>query len=271
MPTSRNGKVKVLGVSGPEVGQPRVSKSHPTQFNSIIHPSVDDFMDILTNPAYRPVLEIIRSARNGLVYGGKIRFSHALVISLLYRLGPLRPRMNLVFRATKNHAVVLALFAIIYKLAQKVLLNEQVLGLSNPYLTKFLAGAIGSFFVYSHQFPWFNQGITHQITLYCFLRVLIAVGKIALDWILDAYQPSFANYAGDPILYSQLLNPQQHKLKVKLYNRSWKYFAILTWALVMLIYDCHPEYLQSSLRHSMAYIYDVENDSWPTWKAFFGI
>lgn len=227
-------------------------------------------MDILTNPAYRPILEVIRSARNGIVYGGKIRFSHALVISLLYRLGPLKPRIRLVFRATKNHASVLALFAIIYKLATKVLGNEEVFG-SNPHLTKLLAGAIGLYFVYSHSFPWFNDGITHQITLYCFLRVLIACGKILLDWVLEISKPSFKDYAGEPILYSALSVQQKKRLKNKFYNRSWKWFAILTWALVMLIYDTHPEYLQSSLRHLMAYIYDVENDSWPSWKAFFGI
>lgn len=85
-------------------------------------------MTILTNPLYRPLLEIIRSARNGVVYGGKLRFSHALVINLLYRSGPLGPRMKLVLEASKDHAEVLASFAIIYKLAVKILQSDAFLG-----------------------------------------------------------------------------------------------------------------------------------------------
>lgn len=85
-------------------------------------------MTILTNPLYRPLLEIIRSARNGIVYGGKLRFSHALVINLLYRSGPLGPRMKSVLEASKDHVEVLASFAIIYKLAVKILQNEAFLG-----------------------------------------------------------------------------------------------------------------------------------------------
>jgi peroxisomal membrane protein 4 len=228
-------------------------------------------MDILTNPIFRPALDIVRSGRNGLVYGGKIRFSHALVINLLYSSGPLLPRLKRVLNATKSHAEVLMSFAVIYKLAIKILLQESVLGKDSRQLAKFLAGAFGSYIVYSHNFEIFSQPITHQITLYCFSRVLIACGKILLDLILNCTKPSFKNLQGETILFHDLTAGQQNKLKAKFYNRSWKVFAILVWALVMLIYDTHPQYLQSSLRHSMAYIYDVEVDSWSTWREFFGI
>ncbi|KAK6453719.1 Tim17/Tim22/Tim23/Pmp24 family-domain-containing protein [Scheffersomyces xylosifermentans] len=228
-------------------------------------------MSILTNPLYRPLLEIIRSARNGVVYGGKIRFSHALVINLLYRSGPPFPRLKQVLEATKNHAEVLASFAVIYKICCKVLANDALLGPKNSRLIKFLAGAFGSWIVYSQHFNYFHPGITHQITLYCFSRVLIAVGKMALDSYLGNFQPQFKNYTGDIILYDNLTTNQQKKLKQAIYNKSWKYFAVLTWALVMLIYDYQPQYLQSSLRHSMAYIYDVEMETWGSWRELFGI
>lgn len=226
-------------------------------------------MSVLTNPLYRPLLEILRSSRNGIVYGGKIRFSHALVINLLYRSGPIKPRLKQVLKATKEHSVVLAAFAIVYKTAVNVLKQEQVLG-EKVGLAKFLAGAFAGWVVYSQHFDTFNPGITHQITLYCFLRVLIAVGKILLDLALQCRQPSL-RIKGDLVKFNDLNDAQVRRFKSKIYNKLWKYFAVLTWALVMFIYDYQPQYLQSSLRHSMAYIYDVEMDTWATWRDFFGL
>lgn len=232
-------------------------------------------MSILLNPLYRPLLEIIRSSRNGIVYGGKIRFSHALVINLLYRSGPLKPRLISTLKATRDHAQVLAAFAIIYKSILHVLQHDKLLGSgSNPQLNlglmKFIAGGVGSWFVYSQHFDYFHPGITHQVTLYCFSRVLIAMGKIMLDNYLNCFQPSLLINDSN-IKFRNLNENQQNKLKSTIYNKSWKYFAVITWALVMFIYDYQPQYLQSSLRHSMAYIYDVELETWSTWRDFFGI
>ena len=226
-------------------------------------------MTVLDNPLYRPLLEALRSARNGVVYGGKLRFSHALVINLLYRLGPLKPRLTQVIQATKSHAEVLAAFATIYQLAVKVLLHDQVLGGSKG-LVKFLAGSFGAWIVYSQHFPYFHPGITHQITLYCFSRVLLASGKIALDKYLHCAQPTFT-IGAEKVAFRDLTDHQKKKLKHVVYNSLWKYFAVATWGLVMLFYDTHPQYLQSSLRHSMAYIYDVEMESWSTWREFLGL
>lgn len=206
-----------------------------------------------------------------MVYGGKLRFSHALVINLLYRLGPMKPRLTQVLQATKSHAEVLAAFATIYQLSVKVLLHDQVLGGSKG-LIKFLAGSFGAWIVYSQHFSYFHPGITHQITLYCFSRVLLAAGKILLDKYLDCAQPKFivGRDGSKQVAFRNLTDHQQKKLKHGVYNRLWKYFAVLTWGLVMLFYDTHPQYLQSSLRHSMAYIYDVEMELWATWKEFLG-
>lgn len=227
-------------------------------------------MPILSNPTYRPALDAVRAGRNGLVYGGKIRFSHALVINLLYSSGPIKPRLIKVLQATKNHAEVLTSFAVIFKLVCKVLSHDLVIGKDNLHLITFLGGCFSSFVVYSHNFSYFSQPITHQITLYCFSRVIIAISKIALDTALNCYQPNFKNLNGEVTAYRNLTSNQQKKLKLKFYNKSWKYFAILVWGLVMFIYDYQPQYLQSSLRHSMAYIYDTELDSWSSWREFLG-
>ncbi|EGV65562.1 hypothetical protein CANTEDRAFT_113193 [Yamadazyma tenuis ATCC 10573] len=176
-----------------------------------------------------------------------------------------------VLKATKNHAEVLASFAVIYKMVLGVLVNEQVLGSNSKALSKFVAGCFGSWIVYSQHFGYFHPGITHQITLYCFSRVLLAVSKIILDQYLNCSNPSFKVAGTSMQNYKNLSLNQKSKLKQQYYNKAWKYFAVLTWGLVMFIYDYQPQYLQSSLRHSMHYIYDVELDSWGTWKEFFGI
>lgn len=51
----------------------------------------NEAMEALTrfvlDPAHHDLLAIVKGARNGLVYGAKIRFPHALVMSLLFRSG----------------------------------------------------------------------------------------------------------------------------------------------------------------------------------------
>ncbi len=40
-----------------------------------------------TNPAYHDVLSILKGTRSGFVYGVKVRFPHALVMSILFGRG----------------------------------------------------------------------------------------------------------------------------------------------------------------------------------------
>lgn len=46
-------------------------------------------MEALTNfvldPRYHEVLAVVKGVRNGIVYGAKIRFPHALVMTFLFR------------------------------------------------------------------------------------------------------------------------------------------------------------------------------------------
>lgn len=43
--------------------------------------------NFITNPAYADYLGLLKGARNGLVYGAKVRFPHALVIAILFGRG----------------------------------------------------------------------------------------------------------------------------------------------------------------------------------------
>jgi peroxisomal membrane protein 4 len=43
--------------------------------------------DIISNPAYRDYLAILKGARSGFVYGVKVRFPHALIMAILFGHG----------------------------------------------------------------------------------------------------------------------------------------------------------------------------------------
>ena len=43
--------------------------------------------DIITDPRFHDYFAILKGARNGLVYGVKIRFPHALLMSILFGRG----------------------------------------------------------------------------------------------------------------------------------------------------------------------------------------
>ncbi len=42
---------------------------------------------LLTDPAYHDYLAILKGARNGFVYGVKVRFPHALIMAILFGRG----------------------------------------------------------------------------------------------------------------------------------------------------------------------------------------
>lgn len=42
---------------------------------------------LVRNPAYHDMLAILKGARNGLVYGARVRGPHALVMSLIFQSG----------------------------------------------------------------------------------------------------------------------------------------------------------------------------------------
>jgi hypothetical protein len=59
------------------------------------------------------VLSILKGARNGAVYGAKIRFPHALVMTYLFTTGTQKQKLTRVFRATQQHSRNLMKFVFI--------------------------------------------------------------------------------------------------------------------------------------------------------------
>lgn len=48
---------------------------------------MDAIQHIIASPAFHDYLAILKGARNGFVYGVKVRFPHALVMSILFGRG----------------------------------------------------------------------------------------------------------------------------------------------------------------------------------------
>lgn len=48
---------------------------------------MDVIQRIITDPAYHDVLAILKGARNGFVYGVKVRLPHAIMMSILFGRG----------------------------------------------------------------------------------------------------------------------------------------------------------------------------------------
>lgn len=208
---------------------------------------------LVRNPANREIFQIIRSMRNGIVYGGRLRFAHALVIQLLFRRTvPLDKRLSLAFRQAKDHGTILASFALIYKV---LMLALKELNGGAP-INEFISGFFGALLVYGNRTPYFNHSIAHQITLYCSARVLLGLGKML------AYKIS-------KFLKEEYHIKDKKHVRNLIQTNTWTLFASVSWGLVMYLHRYYPSYLQHSLESSMVYIYD--DFKWNDLKSLLGI
>lgn len=215
---------------------------------------------ILLDPANHDLLAILKGTRNGLVYGAKIRFPHALVMTLLFRSGPLRARLLTVLRATRTHAINLASFVTIYKLMMYLLARGAL-----PFLTgkkggehglhAFIAGLVGGYVVFGRDQGKAAYAVNQQIVLYVFARVALALAKYAV-----ATQPGTAGGVVGNLVPKTIMGRETSAV-------AWPVFASVCWGSVMYMFRWHPETVQPSLRSSMTYLY-VNSDKWTGWKNF---
>jgi hypothetical protein len=151
----------------------------PSVFLFFFHPS--RAMDrgliqaILLDPKYQPLLALIKGARNGLVYGVKVRFPHALVMNFLFsraESAPVSLAQNIrvpfistdlrwrcstktkarnIYRATRRHALNLCKFVLLYKTA--LLVQRSLNGGKERSADTFFAGLLGGWVVFSDRNP----------------------------------------------------------------------------------------------------------------------
>ncbi|OQN96763.1 hypothetical protein B0A48_17187 [Cryoendolithus antarcticus] len=215
---------------------------------------------IVLDPKYHQPLVLLKAVRNGLVYGTKIRFPHALVMVTLFRSGTVRQKIALILKATRQHAMNLAKFAFLYKGSMLALKN--VNGGKEESVHAFLAGLFGGYWVFG-QGGGARSSVNQQIVIYVFSRVVLGLAKMAVQPPGDnaLVGGSYGGHGGKGILG---LNERQLEL---VRNNTWPVFASMSWAGVMWLFRYYPETLQPSLRSSMTYIF-ANSEHWHSLNTF---
>jgi peroxisomal membrane protein 4 len=226
--------------------------------------------NILRDPRYHDLLAILKGTKNGIVYGAKLRFSHALVMSFLFHNSKKGSRWPHILRSTKQHAKSLGLFVFIYKSLLVLLkhaaklagsatarsaslssVKNDVTSNKNP-LDAFIAGLVAGYIVFGR--PTKSAGlnsINQQMVLYVFSRVVLGFANLALRHFL----------ASKKVVNSSAQRQRDYLNSGFISNSTWAVFASLSWACVMCLFRIDSTLLQNSMVHSMKYLY-VDSEFW---------
>ncbi|KAK4634544.1 Peroxisomal membrane protein 4 [Fulvia fulva] len=218
------------------------------------------FERIILDPKYKQPLVLLKAIRNGAVYGTKVRFPHALVMIFLFRSGTVQEKIKLVYKATRQHARNLALFAFLYK--SSMLMLRKASGDKQHHSHTFLAGLFGGYWVFGHG-KRATSSVNQQIVIYVFARVVLALAKLAVQPPGDNALVG-SHYGGHGGAGFLGLNAE-HTKAVQRY--AWPVFASVSWASVMWLFEGYPDTLQNSLRSSMTYIY-ANAEKWDSSRNF---
>ncbi|KAF7339751.1 hypothetical protein MSAN_02190600 [Mycena sanguinolenta] len=200
--------------------------------------------DFIANPAYQPYLAILKGARNGFVYGVKVRFPHALVMSILFGRGDWKSRARVIFRATKQHAFNLAKFVTLYKTF--MLIQQKANGGKPRSSDTFLAGLLGGYIVFGER-----TAVNEQIVLY-------VVSRVVASFIPRAGTPYSSSSPPAPgaVTTGRPMPPD---------SRYFTLFAALAWGAVMWLFEHRGETIQPGMFNSMVYLYR-DSERWKNLK-----
>ncbi|PNS15853.1 Peroxisomal membrane protein 4 [Sphaceloma murrayae] len=213
---------------------------------------------IILDPKYHAPLTLVKAVRNGIVYGTKIRFPHALVMVFLFRSGTFREKAAQVFKATRQHARNLAVFALIYKTTCLILKSTHPRNKERS-ADSFIAGLVGGYYVFGTS----KSSVNQQIVIYVFARVILALAKLSIqppgDNALIGAQYGGRGGAG--------LIKMSDETRERIRRAAWPVFASTSWAGVMWLFRWYPEMLQPSLKSSMTYIF-ADSNHWDSLVTF---
>ena len=181
------------------------------------------------------IVSSFRGLRNGLYYGAKIRFVHSLVMTILFKSDTLSNKITNILTLTYEHSKNLGLYVFIYKSVCCIL--RKILK-ENYKIIPFIAGLIGSSIMWANNTP-----VNMQIMLYLLSRNLIASTSFIKDKI-------------------NLIIPD---------GKGFAVSSILTWGIVMFLFENYPKSLQGSLYSSMDFLYNESNivSSWKDFVPFY--
>lgn len=174
------------------------------------------------NPAYHDLFTVLKGARNGAVYGAKIRFPHALVMTFLFGRGTPRDKLAFVYRATKQHSLNLTKFVSLFKLMTILLRRSRPSG-KEASSDSFLAGCLAGYLIFGER-----NAVNEQIVLYCVARCVSAM--LPRDSVPGDYPPGKA---------------------IPTEKRTFALFAAAVWGGVMWLFHNRRQNLQGGLVNSM--------------------
>lgn len=215
--------------------------------NAIQLGSVDH---LLCNPKLHDLLTVVKAARNGVVFGAKVRFPHALVNVMMYGKGSLISRLLVIMQLTRSHAKTLAMYAAAYKAVMILLRNtfSQGVELSN-YST--IAGGLAGAIVFGSRTP-----INEQLVLYAFSR---GISSLIIPRVKKVIQTQREKAAKSSSLAS-----------CSIFNKgdmTFRLFAAFSWAVAMRIYTHDPARLGQSVVGTMDYLY-ASCEKWDGLRTF---
>ncbi|ORX35639.1 peroxisomal membrane protein 4 [Kockovaella imperatae] len=204
----------------------------------------------ISNPANHDLLAILKGARNGLVYGVKIRFPHALVMTLLFSNKSWPAKIRNIFTATRTHALNLAKFVTIYKVL--LLLQKKFNGGKERNLDTFIAGGLGGWWVFGER-----TAINEQIVLYVMSRVFLSF--LPRLYKTTSTPPSYPTQPLYPL--PSLTSPEGNPRPIPPAPLPFALVSALSWAGVMYMFRHRGERLQPGMSNSMRYLYH-DSEAW---------
>lgn len=196
---------------------------------------------LIASGRYKDILMLVKSFRNGLVYGCQVRAPHALVMTALWSRGPLKSMALRIFNATKQHGLGLGKFAFFYK-AILLVLSKLNGGVTAPWHT-FVAGAVCGYHC------WGDRSAVHvQVNMYILSRILSGLIHLLMERS-DVVNRLTRNRPSSVAAGVEGSTPPSTQ------NTAFRLYAGLIWGIVMFLFYCHPHVLQWSLQTSMQYIY----------------
>lgn len=173
----------------------------------------------------------IKSMTHGLSYGAKVRFTHSLVMAILFSNESLIGKLVKIFKNTKEHSSKLALYALIYKSISCFLVQTTNCQRS---LYHGIAGLIAGF-------VWFKDTpVNAQIAFYLLSRSIVAKCKFLYK---NNYLP-VGEWAAN--------------------NGVWV-LNMLAWGMSLYLFELDSSVLQNSLTSSMVFLYK-DSDKWLGWR-----
>lgn len=197
------------------------------------------------------IIDILNGFKRGLIYGTKIRFPHALIMTFLLKSGSSQDKIRTVLRLTREHAGRLACYVALYKTI--LLLIRKATMTSTGMVTKsdwrvFVAGAMSGYVMFGTK----EDSVNSQLVYYLISRVLVGGMKHI--------------YKTNTTIQSSI-NSITEKFAIGSTSfHAWQ--AVLAWGMVMWLWESDADVLQRTLKQSMDYLYK-EDGEWRGWMQFF--